>query len=60
MNNNYKRNSDLLHIPTRKEFHKEYAGEISSADFNTNYPNPHRHFEFTQTELNCQRRNTDD
>lgn len=59
MNYYYKRSSDILHIPTRKDFHKEYAGEISPADFNTNYPNPHRHFEFTQTELDCQRRKAD-
>lgn len=60
MNNHYKRSAYLLHIPTRNEFHKEYAGEISAADFNTNYPNPHRHYEFTQAELNFQGRNEDD
>lgn len=31
-----------LNIPSRKEFHKEFAGTISEADFNTCYPNPYR------------------
>lgn len=31
-----------IHIPTREEFHKEYAGEITLADFSTEHPNPYR------------------
>lgn len=31
-----------LIIPTREEFHRQWAGELSLADFNTSYPNPYR------------------
>lgn len=31
-----------LRIPTREEFHKEYAGDITLADFDTNKPNTTR------------------
>lgn len=29
-------------VPTRKEFHKEFAGVISEADFCTGHCNPYR------------------
>lgn len=31
-----------LPIPSRKDFHKEFAGLIQIADFNTYKPNPYR------------------
>lgn len=34
--------NNQLYIPSREEFHREYAGTISEADFNTCHPNPHR------------------
>ncbi|MBO5484372.1 MAG: hypothetical protein J5979_04085 [Lachnospiraceae bacterium] len=29
-------------IPTREEFHREWSGEITLADFSTEHPNPYR------------------
>ena len=29
-------------IPSRDEFHRDFAGLIYAADFNTYYPNPYR------------------
>lgn len=29
---------NMLHIPTREEFHRAYAGEISPRDFTPNRP----------------------
>lgn len=26
-------------IPSREEYHQEYAGEITASDFNTHFPN---------------------
>lgn len=31
-----------LHIPSREEFHKSFAGEIYLADFDTDHPNHYR------------------
>lgn len=35
---------------SREELHKEYAGEITLADFNTNHPNPFRMRQFTSAD----------
>jgi|GEM_PF-5504357 len=34
--------SYILHIPTREEFHKEFAGEIRIEDFCTDKPNRYK------------------
>lgn len=39
MNSNNILSFGSLRIPTREEFHKEYAGDITLADFDTNKPN---------------------
>lgn len=39
--NTYQPNN-RLYVPSRREFHKEFAGTISDADFNTCHPNPYR------------------
>lgn len=36
-----------LPIPSREEFHRNFAGLIYAADFNTNYPNPYRNIVHT-------------
>ncbi len=40
-----------LPIPSRKDFHKEFAGYIQLADFNTYKPNPYRSNPLTATEI---------
>lgn len=37
-------------IPSREEFHRDFAGLIFAADFNTNHPNPYRNVAHTQSE----------
>lgn len=37
-------------IPSRDEFHRDFAGLIFAADFNTNHPNPYRNVAHTQSE----------
>lgn len=38
-------------IPSREEFHREFAGVITVKDFDTTYGNPRRHNPPTQLEL---------
>lgn len=37
-------------IPSREEFHRDFAGLIFAADFNTNRPNPYRNVAHTRSE----------
>lgn len=50
MKNTTKQQS-YLPIPTRNDFHKEFAGFIQLADFNTYQPNPYRSNPLTATEI---------
>lgn len=43
-------------IPSRDEFHRDFAGLIYAADFNTNYPNPYRNIVHTQSEIIANRK----
>lgn len=42
--------SPYTHIPSREDFHKGYAGEITWADYNTNHPNPFRMRQFNSAD----------
>lgn len=49
--------SNPLHIPTREEFHREYAGKITNADFNTSHPSRYRFSNFMAAyRFNCRAR----
>lgn len=49
--------TQINHIITQPQtaiydrYHMEYAGEVTIHDFNTAYPNPHRYYAYTPTEL---------
>ncbi len=44
-----------LSLPSREEFHREFAGIITSADFNTYYPNSNRNIAYTGLERHTHR-----
>ena len=43
--------SNHLHIPTRKEFHREFAGKLCEYDFSTSDPNKYASYQWTHDEL---------
>lgn len=45
-----KKKHGLNAIPSREQFHREYAGEIRLSDFNTSYPNNYHKQEYTMLE----------
>ena len=43
-------------MPSRSELHREFAGIISEADFDTSRPNPYRIIERTSVELSTNKK----
>ncbi len=40
----------------REYLHREFAGEIRLADFNTTYPNSHRRYAYTRLEMESRKK----